>query len=607
VKLNDAISHRKRHLGYLLAVLGVSAGLLALWTSSASAAPSVVDTISFPGGEPLDVAVYETGNKIFVTEDNGGDLYIIDGTTHQILNIVDVGGAAFDIAVNETYGRVYVASDKACCTTGITPGTGLISVIDADTNQFISQFDPGPQGNVSFFALESDEVHDKVYVGFYSGVGVIDASNDQFSLIPGAPVAPDQIEVNTVTNKVYLIRFNLNSLKVIDGVTHALESVPWPAGSSQPLDLAVSEVENKVYVTMLTVPVHAGIAILILDRDTGSSQFVGADDLEPLAFNQSSNRLFAGVQVGQKGAIVEGANDALTQVDLGAAGMGSIDVRSSTDNAYLASSQFTVAVNGLYKCSVKFTTAPDLGGGLVVSAVAVNQGTGRVYVNNRHQAGKVTVLQDSGPGCIVAYPRPIAATPVRVPLVQAYQQCTSPNRTHGPPLDDPACSPPVQESSFLTVGTFDANGQNPNSTGSARLRVLVGDPATPADEADVQLKLSLTDVRKKSDLSDYTGELQATSTIRITDKLNGATFTEAATVQDIGFPVTVPCTATSTTTIGATCSVTTTFDAVMPGSITERKRAIWQVNRVRVLDGGADGVASSSPNTLFATQGVFVP
>ena len=36
-------------------------------------------------------------------------------------------------------------------------------------------------------------------------------------------------------------------------------------------------------------------------------------------------------------------------------------------------------------------------------------------------------------------------------------------------------------------------------------------------------------------------------------------------------------------------------------------RSIWQLGQVQVFDGGADGQASTTPNTLFATQGVFVP
>ena len=41
------------------------------------------------------------------------------------------------------------------------------------------------------------------------------------------------------------------------------------------------------------------------------------------------------------------------------------------------------------------------------------------------------------------YPRPKAATPFEVPLVPAYIPCTSPNRTHGPPLASGSCNPAV--------------------------------------------------------------------------------------------------------------------------------------------------------------------
>jgi len=39
----------------------------------------------------------------------------------------------------------------------------------------------------------------------------------------------------------------------------------------------------------------------------------------------------------------------------------------------------------------------------------------------------------------------------------------------------------------------------------------------------------------------------------------------------------------------------------------EAKRAVWQVDGVQVFDGGSDGVASTAGNTLFASQGLFVP
>lgn len=206
-------------------------------------------------------------------------------------------------------------------------------------------------------------------------------------------------------------------------------------------------------------------------------------------------------------------------------------------------------------------------------------------------------------GC---YPRPKGATPIRVPLVPAYRACTAPNRTHGPPLASPSCNPPVAESSALTVGTPDANGQPASAAGFARFGVIVGNPDTPADEADVGLKVSISDVREVGDLSDYTGELRAAVTLRITDRANGISGDQPATVTDIPFEFDLAC-AQDPGPPGADCSAITSADAITPGMVVEGKRATWRMSQVQVLDGGPDGDTSTADNSVFARQGLFVP
>ena len=205
------------------------------------------------------------------------------------------------------------------------------------------------------------------------------------------------------------------------------------------------------------------------------------------------------------------------------------------------------------------------------------------------------------------YARPKGATPQRVSLVPAYAECTGANEMHGPPLAFGSCGPPAQRSSQLTVGTPDANGASAESNGVVRLSVVVGDPASPADESDVQVNVSLTDVRRRSNLADYTGELTLTSVLRITDRGNGASGTEAATTADTPLSLTIPCGGTPGPSTGGTCELTSTIDAVIPGAVREGHRAIWQLNDTELFDGGPDGVASTSPNELFARQGVFIP
>jgi hypothetical protein len=209
------------------------------------------------------------------------------------------------------------------------------------------------------------------------------------------------------------------------------------------------------------------------------------------------------------------------------------------------------------------------------------------------------------------FPRPKGATPYLGALALAYKACSSPNRTHGgpPPLAVGSCNPPQQRSDYLTVGTLDSNGQPAKFVGLTRLDVFPGNVSTPANEADVNVSIDMSDVRKQANLSDYTGELSAVTNVRITDKFNSGPSgnSDPATVSDLPFPITVPCSGTTDTTIGGACSVSTSFNSILPGTAIENNRANWQVGEFQVFDGGSDGLVSTAPNTLFARQGIFVP
>ena len=210
------------------------------------------------------------------------------------------------------------------------------------------------------------------------------------------------------------------------------------------------------------------------------------------------------------------------------------------------------------------------------------------------------------------YVRPKGATPFSVPLVIAYQQCTEPNRVHGPPglggaATNPSCAPPIQASDHLTVGTYDANQTAVQSKGNVSFRVETGDPSTPADEADVRLHLDMNDVRRQGTLADFAGELTVSVDVRITDRQNGSVAEDPATVVALPFEFVASCAATADPGIGGLCAVDTSADTVVPGAIKERFRSSWELDRVEVYDGGSDGVASTPGNTLFLVQGVFIP
>jgi hypothetical protein len=227
---------------------------------------------------------------------------------------------------------------------------------------------------------------------------------------------------------------------------------------------------------------------------------------------------------------------------------------------------------------------------------------------------------------VAGYPRPLAASPFRVALVVAYEECTSPNRTHGPPLDHPSCSISEQTSRdvppHVTVGTSDANGPIAQSTGFVRMGVAPGDPSTPADEADVKLHASITDVRCRPQAvavcgqpqpnmfgpPDYAGELQGRVRLRITDRDNTPNpgGPGPGTTTDYTFTFTIACTGTAEN-IGSSCDTDTTMDALIPGIVKERRRTIGELGQVDVLDGGPDGdVDTPADAYVFLRQGVFI-
>jgi Tol biopolymer transport system component len=229
---------------------------------------------------------------------------------------------------------------------------------------------------------------------------------------------------------------------------------------------------------------------------------------------------------------------------------------------------------------------------------------------------------------VPGYVRPKGATPMLIPLVPAYAQCSSPNSTHGAPLSFGSCTPPQQMSSSLTVGSPDVNGQPAKAVGSIRLRAVSGNPATLQSEADVKVDVNVTDVRCRGatgncpgPLADYSGALVGTfELMRLTDRLNGISRPDAsgaaapsATVSDMNNPwgnplrFDVPCAPTIDSTAGSTCSVSTSFAAILPDAAVEGKRQIWELSGVELQDGGEDGNSHTDDNLLFMDQGIFVP
>jgi hypothetical protein len=226
----------------------------------------------------------------------------------------------------------------------------------------------------------------------------------------------------------------------------------------------------------------------------------------------------------------------------------------------------------------------------------------------------VLVLPAIAPG---THPRPTGATPIRASLVPAYEPCTAPDRTHGPPLAFGSCSGPQDISDYLTVGTPDANGYGAKSVGYFRIVAKPGTPGLPTDNK-VSFWVVITDVRCKGVSAgcsapgeDYTGTVEAQVTVQITDHGSNTEpggGIDPATVEPVTVRTPVWCAATADPAIGGKCEGGFGYIEALGITLNDGQRHLWELGRLQVWDGGADGDGeTAADNTLFAIQGLFVP
>jgi Tol biopolymer transport system component len=247
--------------------------------------------------------------------------------------------------------------------------------------------------------------------------------------------------------------------------------------------------------------------------------------------------------------------------------------------------------------------SPD---GLKIVFASNRGGDSELYIMNIDGTGVTQLTDNAGSSDSspdwqalpeAGYARPKGATPLRVPLVPAFDGCTAPNRTHGPPLAFASCNPPTTPSRYATIGT--------GSTGHVRLDV-VGQPGA----WEVRVSASLSDVIRRLDSADALGSLDLTLTPQITDDANGPRLFFNGTTTKPGYfdnplHVDMPCNPTADPAVGSTCSVQTSLAALTSLS---GERAVVELDQVTVYDGGDDGyVDTRDDNTPLVRQGVFVP
>src|SRR5579862_2235928 len=166
-----------------------------------------------------------------------------------VIAILPLGGGQgfYSMAVNPVTNKIYVAN-----------GSNL-TVIDGATNSTVTI--PGAGG-----ALAVNSATNKIYSCTGSNLTVIDGATNSITTVSGA--GGGTLEVNPVTNKIYVSGTRPDRLTVVDGATNSTVTIPGVTGR-----LAVNSVTNKIYVlAIVQVSVNNWTGhVVVIDGATNST------------------------------------------------------------------------------------------------------------------------------------------------------------------------------------------------------------------------------------------------------------------------------------------------------------------------------------------------
>jgi len=245
-------------------------------------------------------------------------------------------------------------------------------------------------------------VTNKIYVvnSNSNSVTVIDGATNATTTV-NTGTSPFAAAVNSVTNKIYVPNFGSNTVTVIDGATNTTTTLN--AGQT-PFAVAVNPVTNKIYVTNQgdgsnpsTVTVIDG-ATNTTPASVSATVSVGITPSD-VAVNPVTNEVYvansgSALTPGTTVTVIDGATNTTTTVIVGSGPL-AVAVNPVTNKIYVANIG-TVAIHGtvtVIDANVTPHTTTTISDSSATSpvAVAVNPLTNSIYVANQNSAN-VTVI-----------------------------------------------------------------------------------------------------------------------------------------------------------------------------------------------------------------------
>jgi YVTN family beta-propeller protein len=280
------------------------------------------------GQEPVALAINETTNRIYVANNAGGSVSVIDGSNDVVVATVSVGALPYVLAVNPVTNKIFVSntfSDAITLIDGATNGTSTIKAGSADSividtkrdrayligweGTSLTVLDSKPtiigkikMGGMHLWGMAVDEAAGKLFVtrAGNGDLAIVDeASGTVTNIATGA--TPCAVAVNSATNLIYVVNHEDGDVTVIDGAQG--KAVATVKVGEKPQGIAIDANANRIYVAN----VH-GDSVSVID---GARNAV----IETLRAGRNPYALVVNDRIGRLYAVPESGNP-LTVTDL---------------------------------------------------------------------------------------------------------------------------------------------------------------------------------------------------------------------------------------------------------------------------------------------------
>ncbi|MGE5093540.1 MAG: YncE family protein [Betaproteobacteria bacterium] len=361
-------------------ILGFDAGNV----SAAGIAKDVIATIGAGSGTRA-VAVNPATNRIYVANEDSGDVTVIDGASNSVLATVPVGPRPQYIAVSAATNRVFV-SNAGDSTLALVDGaslavkrlaigsTGPIAINERRNQVYVVRTGNADEVTLVDTAaltwytaatdsyvpmdLAVDEGIDRLYVAHYASgdvraVDLASTSDHPPTVSIGVWSRPTNIALDTASKRLFVIGEDPRGpISIIDTAANKAIVSFAPAGHAQvPRAVVVNPATNKAYAAFAN-------EVVVIDGNANTLAFLPMPTPVALAVNPATNRIYAPNASGSV-TVIDGATNAMSTIAI-AGGARAVAVNAATNRIYVAGSGGVAVIDG---------AAPLSGPAPVLSAV----------------------------------------------------------------------------------------------------------------------------------------------------------------------------------------------------------------------------------------------